>query len=94
MRRAGFALVLKRLERLGIMQWGSVMEEDRSYFQLRAEAELEAAEQARHPDAARAHFILAGLYLDRAYNSEPDASVIRTVIVGTESSAGKVRVAD
>jgi hypothetical protein len=45
--------------------------DDRSYFEARAEAEIEAANQARHPDAARAHYILAAHYLDLAHNPEP-----------------------
>lgn len=43
---------------------------DRSYYEERAEAEIEAAHQARHPAAARAHYVLAAYYLDLAHNPE------------------------
>ena len=43
-------------------------EEDRSYFRERAEAEIGPAEAAGHPQAARAHYLLAGYYLDLSYN--------------------------
>jgi len=46
------------------------MKTDLSYFEKRAEAELECAQQAEHPAAARAHYLLAGFYLDRIYGSE------------------------
>ena len=42
-------------------------DEDRLYYLGRAEAELAQAHEARHPDAARAHYYLAGYYLDRAH---------------------------
>lgn len=48
--------------------------DDRDYFRARAEAELEAAMKAVHPDAARAHYLLAGYYLDRAYNPSASSS--------------------
>jgi hypothetical protein len=38
-----------------------------SYFERRAEAELELAQQAVHPSAVRAHYLLAGYYLDQVY---------------------------
>ena len=40
---------------------------DQEYYYARAEAELKMAETARDPAAVRAHYILAGHYLDRAY---------------------------
>ena len=53
--------------------------DDRDYFRERAEIELEAAMKAGHPEAARAHYLLAGYYLDLAYNpsarcSPPDVA--------------------
>ena len=42
--------------------------EDRLYFQERAEQEIRRAERADHPDAARAHYQLAGFYLDLVHN--------------------------
>lgn len=40
---------------------------DQRYFFERAEAELKMAQNARDPSAVRAHYTLAGHYLDRAY---------------------------
>jgi hypothetical protein len=45
------------------------MEPETSYYEQRAEAELDRAEQAHHPAAARAHYLLAGLYLDLIHGS-------------------------
>jgi hypothetical protein len=42
-----------------------------SYFESRAEAELEMAQRATHPAAVYAHYTLADLYLDRVYGDEP-----------------------
>ena len=39
--------------------------EDRLYYLARMERELALARSAPHPEAARSHSILAGLYLDR-----------------------------
>jgi hypothetical protein len=39
---------------------------DRDYLLQRAEQEIALAEQANHSEAARAHYMLAGFYLDRA----------------------------
>jgi hypothetical protein len=43
---------------------------DRNYLEERAEAELSMAQAAIHPAAVRAHYVLAGFYLDRLYSSE------------------------
>jgi hypothetical protein len=43
-------------------------EDERAYFRQRAEAEIAAAQAAGHSGAARAHYVLAGYYLDLAYN--------------------------
>ena len=43
-----------------------------SYFEHRAEVELEMAQRATHPAALRAHCVLADLYLDRVYGDAPD----------------------
>jgi hypothetical protein len=48
-----------------------MQDRDRAYFQDRAEAEIEAAHSATHEAAARAHFLIAGYYLDRAFNPAP-----------------------
>jgi hypothetical protein len=47
--------------------------DERLYFEARARDELARAQAAPHPEAARAHAILAQLYLDRLKASaEPD----------------------
>lgn len=43
-------------------------DDPRTYFRSRAEHELAAGQAADHPQAARAHFLLAGYYFDRAFN--------------------------
>ena len=43
---------------------------DRSYFEQRAEAELQLAQQASHPAAVKAHNEMAGHYLDRIGRDE------------------------
>jgi len=42
---------------------------DLRYFEERAEQEIRRAGLADHPDAARAHALLAGYYLDLVHNS-------------------------
>jgi hypothetical protein len=44
--------------------------DDRAYYRARAETEIEAAHEAGHPVAARAHYTLAAHYLDLAHNPE------------------------
>jgi hypothetical protein len=41
---------------------------ERHYFLERAEAELDLANEATQESAARAHYYLAGFYLDRAHS--------------------------
>ena len=41
--------------------------ETRDYYQERAETELELAQTAGHANAVRAHYLLAGYYLDRVH---------------------------
>lgn len=43
------------------------MQDDRSYFYHRAEAEIRMAQEATAPQAVRVHYDLASHYLDRAY---------------------------
>ena len=46
--------------------------DDRAYYESRAEAELALAQQAEHPAVVKAHYILAGTYLDIVYgDAEP-----------------------
>jgi hypothetical protein len=40
-----------------------------SYFEERAEEELELAQRATHPKAVKAHYDLAGFYLDRVHGA-------------------------
>jgi hypothetical protein len=40
---------------------------DLEYFFRRAEQELEMAAASEVPEAVRAHYVLAGYYLDRCY---------------------------
>jgi hypothetical protein len=44
---------------------------DETYLQARADRELALARSAPHPEAARAHAILARLYLDRLGAAKP-----------------------
>ena len=45
-------------------------DDEKNYFQQRAEAEIALAQQAEHPDACRSHYLLAGYYLDIVHNEE------------------------
>ncbi|WP_294354480.1 hypothetical protein [uncultured Sphingomonas sp.] len=47
-------------------------EDDREYYNRRAEAEIEAASATENPAACRAHYQMAELYLERAYSDEGD----------------------
>lgn len=47
------------------------MLEDSDYYRGRAEAEIAAAHKAEKPEAMRAHYILAGHYLNRAHGASP-----------------------
>ncbi len=44
------------------------------YWSHRAEQELENAQRAKHPAAVKAHYLLAGYYLDRLYGPDSDAN--------------------
>jgi len=44
-----------------------------SYFERRAEIELEMAQRATHPAVVHAHYCMADLYLDRVYGAGQDA---------------------
>ena len=46
--------------------------ENSDYFYERAETELKLAQSAEHPAVVKAHYLLAGYYLDRVYG--PDAA--------------------
>ena len=46
---------------------------DKDYFERRAEAEIEAAQASSHAAAVRAHYELAGHYLDLVHNPDQAA---------------------
>lgn len=46
------------------------MDDERAYYLQRAEAELALAQNASHPAAVKAHYHLAGYYLDRVYSDD------------------------
>jgi hypothetical protein len=50
-------------------------EDDREYYNRRAEAEIEAASATENSAACKAHYQMAELYLEKAYNDadEPTA---------------------
>ena len=45
-----------------------------NYYYDRAEAELEQAQRAGHPAAVKAHYTLAGYYLDLFYGTSDGAA--------------------
>jgi hypothetical protein len=49
-----------------------VAEIDKDYLEQRAEAELVLAQAADHPAVVRAHYLMAGFYLDRLYCPESE----------------------
>lgn len=56
------------------------------YFYDRAEAELKMAQTAAHPAAVRAHYLLAGHYLDRFYGGPDEASDGTAAVSKTSSN--------
>jgi hypothetical protein len=44
--------------------------DDAEYFERRAQEELALAQRSSNPAVVRAHFLLAGLYLDRLHSHE------------------------
>jgi hypothetical protein len=49
----------------------SMLEDDRSYFQHRAEVEVERAQAAILPSVVQAHYQLAEAYLNKLATGEP-----------------------
>lgn len=49
-------------------------EDDRDYYNRRAEAEIEAASATENPAACRAHYQMAELYLERAFSDEDEVA--------------------
>lgn len=48
-----------------------MFEDDRSYYQHRAEVELEIAQKATAPEVVRAHHLLAEAYLEKLNSAVP-----------------------
>lgn len=44
--------------------------DDKNYFLARAEQEIESAQRSDRPEAVRAHYVLAELYLGRVYGTD------------------------
>jgi hypothetical protein len=42
---------------------------DVDYYEQRAEQEIALAQASAHPEAVRAHYLLAGFYLDMVHSS-------------------------
>jgi len=63
------------------------MDPDSDYYRQRAEAELAMAQAARHPAAVRAHYFLAGFYLDRAHGPMTPPADSSTSSVATTARA-------
>jgi hypothetical protein len=45
------------------------------YLYRRAEQELEQAQRAAHPAAVKAHYVLAGYYLDQVYGGSEQPTI-------------------
>jgi hypothetical protein len=48
-------------------------QEEREYYERRAEAEISLAQSAAHRRAVQAHYELAAAYLDRIHSDTPKA---------------------
>ncbi len=57
------------------------MTEEVDYFYRRAESELAMAQRSAIPEAVRAHYTLAGYYLDRVFSTEAGAARYRRATV-------------
>jgi predicted alpha/beta hydrolase family esterase len=55
----------------------SMAEQDKAYFNERAEAELLLAQRASHPKAVRSHYLLAAYYLDLVHCAAAPPAVAR-----------------
>lgn len=51
-----------------------MQQEDVEYFERRAEQELRLAQLAVHPRVVRAHYFLAGIYLDKVYGGPAETA--------------------
>lgn len=59
------------------MLGAGMMAEDASYFQSRAEIEVELAQQSTHPRAVQAHYDLSAAYLELLYGAMDHADRAR-----------------
>jgi hypothetical protein len=50
-------------------------EQEKAFLEERAEVALDLAQLAPHPAAVRAHYIMAGHYLDRLYGQDNEVAV-------------------
>jgi hypothetical protein len=50
---------------------------EQEYYMKRAEAELGRAQASGTPEAVKAHYLLAGYYLDRVYNPEEAEAILQ-----------------
>ena len=76
-RKAPSALNWERF--LGRRKSKPMSDEDRAYFQQRAEAEIALAQKANHPEAARSHYLLAGYYLDLVHSDAVASEHVRPI---------------
>ncbi|MDR6125553.1 hypothetical protein QE361_001143 [Sphingomonas sp. SORGH_AS802] len=53
------------------------MRDDKAYYHARAEAELRMARTSTEASATKAHYTLAGYYLDRAFGGDHRGHVER-----------------
>lgn len=58
------------------------MSDDRNYWAARAETELVRARSSSDPAASKAHYELAGLYLDRVHGAEPPRRPRLSIVTG------------
>lgn len=56
------------------------MTDDMLYYYQRAERELAMAQKAVAPEASKAHYTLAGHYLDRVYGDRRDGPVLTVAV--------------
>ena len=45
-------------------------DDDKAYYQERAETEIEMAQRAEHEQVVRSHYLLAGYYLDLVHHEQ------------------------
>lgn len=64
---------------LGRRKSKPMSDEDKAYFQQRAEAEIALAQKAEHPEAARSHYLLAGYYLDLVHSDAIASEHVRPI---------------